>query len=119
MEAAANKLNDSGTPTSVTMMLQKDALNYCDAGSIEKRCYVRLCLEDKPGAMAQIMSIFGKHNISIASVVQKELHESGCAPVVILTQKAKESEFVGAMEEINALDVSCCEPVRMRLEDFE
>ncbi|MEE9368566.1 MAG: homoserine dehydrogenase [Pontiella sp.] len=119
MEAAANTLNDVGTPTSVTMMLQKDALTYCSAENIEKRCYVRLRLEDKPGAMAKVMLIFGKHNISIASVVQKELHESGAAPVVILTESAKESEFVAAMKEIQGLDVSCCEPVRMRLEGFE
>ncbi len=119
MEAAADKLHGIGTPVSVTMMLQQDTLNYCSADNIEKRCYIRLCLEDKPGAMAQVMNIFGAHNISIASVVQKELHESGCAPVVILTQTAKESEFVAAMEEIKALDVSCSEPVRMRLEDFE
>ncbi len=119
MEAASDKLVGKGAPVSVTMMLQKDALNYCSADNIEKRCYVRLCLEDKPGAMAQVMTIFGKHNISIASVVQKELHESGCAPVVILTQTAKESEFVAAMDEIAALDVSCMEPIRMRLEDFE
>ncbi|MCF7817290.1 MAG: homoserine dehydrogenase [Kiritimatiellales bacterium] len=119
MEAAANKLNGGGVPVSVTMMLQKDKLAYCSAENIEKRCYVRLCLEDKPGSMAKVMTIFGNHNISIASVVQKERHKTGYAPVVILTQKAKESEFVAAMAAINALDVSCCEPVRMRLEDFE
>jgi len=119
MEAAADKLNGVGTPVSVTMMLQKETLSYCSAENIEKRCYIRLCLEDKPGALAQVMNIFGKHNISIASVVQKELHASGCAPVVILTQRAKESEFVAAMQEIEALEVSSREPVRMRLEDFE
>ncbi|MBT8046551.1 MAG: homoserine dehydrogenase [Pontiella sp.] len=119
MEAAADKLHGVGTPVSVTMMLQRDALKYCSADNIEKRCYVRLCLEDKPGAMAQVMNIFGRHNISIASVVQKELHESGCAPVVILTQQAKESEFVAAMQEIDGLAVSCLAPIRMRLEDFE
>jgi homoserine dehydrogenase len=108
-----------GTPVSVTMMLQQDTLTYCAPGSIEKRCYIRLCLDDKPGALAKVMNIFGAHNISIASVVQKECHEAGYAPVVILTQKAKESEFVGAIAEIDALEVSCCEPVRMRLEDFE
>jgi homoserine dehydrogenase len=119
MEAAADKLHGVGTPVSVTMMLQKDALTYCSADNIEKRCYVRLCLEDKPGAMAQVMNIFGAHNISIASVVQKERHAKGYAPVVILTQKAKEAEFEAAMKEINALEVSCCDPIRMRLEDFE
>jgi len=69
--------------------------------------------------MAQVMTICGKHNISIASVVQKERHETGYAPVVILTQDARESEFATSMAEIASLDVSCCEPVRMRLEDFE
>ena len=118
MEAASNKLNRVGTPVSVTTMLQRDSLKYCDAGNIEKRCYIRLYLKDKPGALAQVMNIFGAYNISIASVVQKEVHEKGYAPVVILTQKAKESDFVGAIKEIDALDVSCCEPVRMRLEDF-
>jgi len=119
MEAASDKLHNIGVPVSVTMMLQKDALSYCSADNIEKRCYVRLCLEDKPGAMAQVMAIFGSHNISIASVVQKERHESGYAPVVVLSQKARESEFVVAMEEIAALAVSNCAPIRMRLEDFE
>ena len=119
MEAAADRLNDVGTPVSVTMMLQNEALSYCTADNIVKRCYIRLGLEDKPGSMAKVMSIFGAHNISIASVVQKERHEGGYAAVVILTQEARESEFVDAMSEISALDVSCCEPVRMRLEDFE
>jgi len=119
MEAASDKLNGKGVPVSVTMMLQKGSLVYCPAENIEKRCYVRLCLEDKPGSMAKVMNIFGTHNISIASVVQKERHETGFAPVVILTQSAKESEFTAAMAEINALDVSRCEPIRMRLEDFE
>lgn len=119
MEAAADRVHGVGVPVSVTMMLQQDSLCYCPAEKIEKRCYIRLCLEDKPGAMAQVMGILGRHNISIASVVQKELHESGCAPVVILTQKANEAEFFAAMNEIDALDVSCCGSVRMRLEDFE
>ena len=119
MEAAADKLHNIGAPVSVTMMLQKDTLNYFSPENIEKRCYIRLGLKDEPGAMAQVTDIFGKHNISIASVVQKELHESGCAPVVILTQSAKESEFVAAMTELQALEVSCHEPIRMRLEDFE
>ncbi len=119
MEAATDTLHGVGVPVSVTMMLQNEALTYCSAENIVKRCYIRLCLEDKPGAMAKVMTIFGSHNISIASVVQKERHPEGYAPVVILTQDARESEFSAAMTEIDALEVSCCPPVRMRLEDFE
>ena len=119
MEAAADKINAVGVPVSVRMMLQQDALKYCSAENITKRCYIRLFLEDKPGAMAQVMTIFGKHNISIASVIQRESHEAGYAPVIILTQQARESEFVAAMSEIAVLEVSCSLPIRMRLEDFE
>jgi len=119
MEAASDKLNDVGVPVSVTMMLQKAELQYCSADNIEKRCYIRLSLLDKPGSMGKVMDILGHHNISIASVIQKERHEEGCAPVVVLTHKARESEFVAAIEEINKLDVSGSDPVRMRIEDFE
>lgn len=119
MEAAADKLNAVGVPVSVSMMLQNESLTYCSAENIVKRCYIRLSLEDRPGAMAQVMAIFGNHNISIASVIQKERHPEGYAPVVILTQDARESEFAAAIAEIEQLEVSCYAPVRMRLEDFE
>jgi len=119
MEAAADRIHNAGVPVSVTMMLQKEALAYCPAEKIEKRCYVRLSLLDKPGSMGNVMEIFGRNNISIASVVQNERHEEGYAPVVILTHKATEAEFVAAIEGIKTLAVCNAEPVRMRLEDFE
>jgi homoserine dehydrogenase len=119
MEAAGDRLNGVGTPVSVTMMLQREALTYCSADNIEKRCYVRMNLLDKPGSLGKVMDILGANNISIASVVQKERHEGSFAPVVILTHKAKESEFVAAIGAIARLDCCGAEPVRMRLEDFE
>jgi len=119
MEAAANRLNGGGVPVSVTTMLQKDALQYCSSETIAKRCYVRLSLLDKPGSLGKVMDIFGNNNISIASVVQKERHEEGFAPVVVLTHKAREADFSTAMKQIVELDVNDAVPVRMRLEDFE
>ena len=119
MEAADDRLNGGGVPVSVTTMLQKDALQYCSSETIEKRCYVRLSLLDKPGSLGKVMDIFGNNNISIASVVQKERHEEGFAPVVVLTHSAREAEFTAAMQQIVELDVNDAEPVRMRLEDFE
>ena len=119
MEAAANSLNGGGVPVSVTMMLQKDALEYCSSAAIEKRCYVRLSLLDKPGSLGKVMDVFGNNDISIASVIQKERHEEGFAPVVVLTHRAREADFATAMKQIVELDVNGAEPVRMRLEDFE
>lgn len=119
MEAAANRLNNVGAPVSVTMMLQKSELAYCPAENIAKRCYIRFSLLDKPGSLGKVMEVFGRHHISISSVIQKERHKEGYAPVVVLTHKAKEADFAIAIEEINALGVSNADPVRMRLEDFE
>jgi homoserine dehydrogenase len=119
MEAAIDRLNGVGVPVSVTMMLQRDVLAYCPSERIEKRCYLRLSLLDQPGSMGKVTDILGLCNISIASVIQKEHHTGGYVPVVVLTHKAKESEFVAAVEKINARDVSGAEPVRMRIEDFE
>lgn len=119
MEAAADRLNGAGVPVSVSMMLQKESLEYCPPEKIEKRCYIRLTLLDRPGSMGKVMDILGRHNVSIASVVQKERHEGGYAPVVILTHKATEAEFSASLREICELDVSGAEPVRMRIEDFD
>lgn len=119
LEAAADRFSGAGVPVSVTMMLQQEELSYCPVEKIEKRCYIRLNLFDKPGSLAKVVDIMAKRNISIASVVQKERFEGGYAPVVFLTHKAMESDFVAAMKEIRNLDVSGAEPVRIRIEDFE
>ncbi len=119
MEAAADVLSGTGSPVGMTMMLQKESLAFCRPGEILKRCYIRLSLADQPGAMAKVMHILGDLRIGVASVVQKELHETGAAPVVILTQPAREANFVAAMEAVGALDVSRAPPIRLRLGDFD
>jgi len=119
MSAAADLIHGVGVPTSVKMMLQRSSLNYCGEGDIEKRCYVRLTLKDKPGTLAQVAEILGRNNISIASVLQKERHIDGYTPVVVLTHKAKESDYKAAFEEVDALEVIGAPTVRLRLEDFE
>ncbi len=119
MEAAADKLHGIGTPVSVTMMLQKDELKYGSPANIEKRCYIRLSLLDRPESMDKVTEILGRHHIGIASVTQKQGPKKGYASVVVLTHKAKEAEFVAAIDEINVLKVSDADPIRMRIEDFE
>ncbi len=100
MEAAADKLHNVGTPVSVTMMLQRDTLDYYPEGNIEKRCYLRFPQANLKAA-AEVLE---KHGIGIASVEESFS--------VILTQRAKESAFVAAMAELG-------DAIRLRLEDFE
>ncbi len=100
MEAAADKLHNVGTPSSVTIMLQKDSLSYLPSGDIEKRCYIRL----PQGDLKAAVEILEKHGIGVSSV-EKSMS-------VILTHRAKESTFVAAMAELG-------DAVRLRLENFE
>jgi hypothetical protein len=119
MEAARDVLNDAGSPVGITMLLQQHELTYLSAEQVQKRAYVRLSLADEPGAMGEVMKVLGAHRINVASVIQQEQHPSGCVPVIILTEKAKEADFITAMKGIGELECCVDRPVRMRLEDFE
>ena len=69
--------------------------------------------------MASVMKIFADNNINVASVIQKEQHQNGKVPVVILTENAFENDYENAVSKINNLDVSNELPIRFRLEDFD
>ena len=43
-----------------------------DPASVPGRFYLRFNVDDRPGVMAEITGILGRHNISIASVIQHE-----------------------------------------------
>jgi homoserine dehydrogenase len=64
------------------------------------RYYVRFRVVDQPGAMGRIATVLGTHGVSIASVIQKEPHESGNVPIVMLTHNTIEERFKAAVAEI-------------------
>ena len=59
-----------------------------------------------PGVMAQITRVLGDHQVSLASVIQKEtIEDNGLAEIVITTHFAKESGVQKAVKELSELDV--------------
>ncbi len=70
------------------------------------RYYLRLIAHDRPGVFARIASVFGAHDISIASVVQHEADDAASewVPVVMTTHRAREGQMQQALREIEALD---------------
>jgi len=85
------------------------------------RFYLRFMVTDTVGVLAKIASVLGKNNISIASVLQKEIPEDltkpSIAPVVIITHRAKEKNLRKALEKIRTLDVVQEEPVCIHILD--
>ncbi len=80
------------------------------------RYYAHFSAIDKPGVLANIADLLGRHNISIASVVQKERSKSHIVPIVMLTHEAKEKDMQAALSKINKLPAIKKKSVIIRLE---
>lgn len=86
---------------------------------IESMYYFRFSALDRPGVLSKISGVFGEHNISIASVIQKGRSKAGAVPLVILTHKAREKDVIGALEKIDKLPVVAAKSVFIRVEGQE
>lgn len=65
----------------------------------ETEFFVRLSVKDKPGVLSKISGIFGKFEVSIASVIQKD-HGIEAVPLIFVTHLSKEQSMKSAIEEI-------------------
>jgi homoserine dehydrogenase len=77
-----------------------------DHARVKSRFYLRFTVEDHPGVLGEIASILGRHQISIASVIQKEPDGEGeltHVPLVIMTHDAPEGAAARAVAEIDSL----------------
>lgn len=93
--------------------------DYLDMGDVLSRYYLRLALADKPGVLGIVATVLGKHNISLASVVQKEPHTSGrSVPVVVLTHPARERDVTAALRALEEMQAIGAKSVRLRIEDL-
>jgi len=88
------------------------------------RYYLRFDVPDRPGVLASIARVLADFNISIASVLQKEMvcelagrQGEQVVPLVILTHKAYERDVQKALSEIKDLPVVIGRPVLIRVEE--
>ena len=78
---------------------------------VHTRYYLRLIAADRPGVIASIANVFGDHQISLASVIQKEDVPLGAAEgngdryaeIVFMTHQAHEAAMQRARERIAEL----------------
>ena len=78
--------------------------------------YLRIHSKDEPGILSQISGVLGEHNISIASVIQKEAAEE-YIPLIIMTHRIDEAAILAATEEISGFDFVKGEVMIIRVED--
>ena len=70
---------------------------------VATRYYTVLKVVDQPGVLAKIAGVFGEHNVSLESVVQKGFGSS--AQIVLITHKVLERDFQAARDGLESLDV--------------
>ena len=86
------------------------------ASSVPAPYYLRLELQDKPGALAKIATVLGEAGISIDRMRQYG-HEDRTAPVIIVTHKTRRRDLNAAIAEMPATGVLAAEPVAIRIEE--
>jgi homoserine dehydrogenase len=97
---------------------QKSRVAQSDFADVAGRYYLRFNVEDRPSVLAEIASILGRHDISIASVIQHEADEqSGVVPLVIMTHKTTEGATQQAADTIDSLPFMRGGSVRMRVHE--
>ncbi len=85
---------------------------------ISRRYYLRFNVEDRPHVLATLTEILGRHEISIATVIQHEAPEPNKQPdatvaLVFMTHRTTEGAVRAAESEFEKLD--CLRPPMVRL----
>lgn len=83
---------------------------------VRTRYYLRLSAVDRPGVLAQISAILGRHRISISSLTQAERRASRTVPVIMTTHDARERDLQRAVGQIDRLPTVRGRSVVLRME---
>jgi len=99
---------ETGTPSGVTNnpLLRCSHTDYTKVAPMAdavSRFYARILTQDRPSVIGHIGTIFGAHGVSLESVVQIDVHDSG-AEIVVITHEVREGEFRKALEALLALE---------------
>lgn len=117
MVEIARSLLGGGTGEKTTYLVSGKDLKVKDMEELLGQYYLRFRVVDRPGVLAQISGILGKHQISIASVIQKGRGLEKAVPIVIMTHEAREREIRRALEKIDRLQVVRDKTLLVRIEN--
>jgi homoserine dehydrogenase len=117
MEAASNLMRGSRgrvAPLGYPLARQSQVA-IRPMAALDSEYYLRFMVVDRPGALARISGILGKHQISIASVIQRE--HGAAVPIVIRTHQVREKNLRLALRDIDRLAVVRTKTAVIRIED--
>jgi homoserine dehydrogenase len=98
-------LQYGGSSETLHPLLSCSHQDYCDITPIEEtqsRFYARFLCRDQPGVIGQLGTCFGKHHVSLESVVQIGF-QNDLAEIVVVTHDVNEGNFRKALAEVETL----------------
>ena len=99
-----------------SLMVTDGEARLIEPGRRVSRYYIRMQTDDRPGILSKIAGVLGKHEISISSVIQKEIHPEH-VPLIFMTHEAEEQGMLGALREIKKFDFVHGDVMLIRVED--
>ena len=75
-----------------------------EIGDVLNKFFIRMQVDNKCGVLAAVAKIFGEHNVSIDTFIQKERH-GDTAEIVLTTESVLEKNFNASVELCKKLDV--------------
>ena len=98
-------LKSRGKHRTLDPLLSCSHQDYCPIVAIAEivsRFYARFLCRDVPGVIGELGTSFGKHDVSLKSVVQIGF-QNQLAEVVVVTHNVQEKNFRGALDDIRSL----------------
>ena len=104
IDAARDKLQNVSGRVQCTCYENKP---HCPIEETSSSYYVRLLVDDLPGVLGKIASVFGDENVSLKSVVQTkkacEDEEHSHAEIVAITHEVKHKKILAAVDRLKNL----------------
>ncbi len=95
-------------------------IELAEPEEIMSRYYVRLQVLDEPGVMAEVASLLAEHQVSLASVTQKEVAEGAKdASLIMTTHFTSERALLEAVKSLEKCDRVQGKPFSMPISTFE
>ncbi|MDB2100111.1 homoserine dehydrogenase [Clostridium paraputrificum] len=112
----------SDVDTENRLPVEKNNLWHKEIGGINditSRYYIRTTVTDRPGVLGEITAIFGRHGVSLRSVIQRgRIKNEEEVGLVLVTHYTKEAQLQGAINEVK--DMESVKEINnmIRIEDF-
>jgi homoserine dehydrogenase len=96
-------INDQKSDHILGWKLQ-EKLEVLDSDLIESEFYLRLLVSDKKGVLAEITQIFSQNNVSIESLVQKQVDGNNNAHIAVITDRIRTQDIRAVKLAIEACE---------------